>query len=152
MLELRKNLAFLIFVSLLFLGIIPRCLNGQEESWENRINRAQPPDRVMEAIGVKPRMVMGEVGAGRGRYTVHLARRVGETGKIYANDIDKTSMEYLRDRCLRTGITNVEIVLGKVDDPLFPKAALDMVFMILTYQSRIHVKRRNGKRGGRSRF
>jgi len=28
----------------------------------------QPPKKVMDAIGVKPGMVIGEAGAGRGRY------------------------------------------------------------------------------------
>ena len=57
---------------------------------ENSINeKLQPPEKVMDAIGVKPGMTIGEVGAGHGRYTVHLARRVGHRGKILANDIDK---------------------------------------------------------------
>jgi len=52
------------------------------EAWEKRINEErQPPDKVMDAIGVKPCMVIGEVGAGKGRYTVHLARRVGSKGE-----------------------------------------------------------------------
>jgi SAM-dependent methyltransferase len=126
---MRKKLAFLLFTLLIFQSIVFCCQDGREENWKNR----QPPDRIMDAIGLKPGMVIGEVGAGRGRFTVHLAKRVGEAGKIYANDIDKTSLEYLRDRCKKNGTTNIEAVLGKVDDPLFPKAALDMVFMILTY-------------------
>lgn len=118
---------------LLSRAFLSGCQTNLEEPGEWRTNQRQPPDKVMEAIGVKPGMVIGEVGAGRGRYTVHLATKVGETGKIYANDIDNRSLEHLRDRCTRAGINNVEIILGKVDDPLFPKAALDMVFMVLTY-------------------
>ena len=87
----------------------------------------------MDAAGVKPGMVVGEVGAGRGRFTIHLARRVGPSGRILANDIDKESLEFLRERCQHAGIGNVEIVLGLVDDPLFPKGSLDMAFMVWTY-------------------
>jgi len=43
------------------------------------------PEKVMEAIGVKPGMVIGEAGAGEGYFTFKLSRRVGETGKVYAN-------------------------------------------------------------------
>ena len=50
-------------------------------------NSIQPPGQVLDAAGVKPGMIIGEVGAGMGRFTVHLAVRVGETGKVYANDI-----------------------------------------------------------------
>lgn len=104
-----------------------------ETCFERQTNERQPPGKVLPAIGVKPGMVIGEVGAGRGRYTVYLARGVGETGKIYANDINPKSLEYLRLRCQNEGLHNVETVLGEVDDPLFPKGALDMAFMVLTY-------------------
>lgn len=93
----------------------------------------QPPDKVMDAVGVKPGMVIGEIGAGRGRYTVYLARRVGNTGKVVANDIDAKSLGYLKDRCARQGFRNVEPILGEEEDPLFPDNSLDMAIMIWVY-------------------
>ncbi len=103
------------------------------EFYEKRNNERQPPDKVMDAIGVTAGMVIGEVGAGRGRYTMHLARRVGDTGKIYANDINAEALDFLRYRCQQGGIANVEIVLGDVEDPKFPDAGLDMIFMVWVY-------------------
>ncbi len=103
------------------------------ENGERWANERQPPDKVMDAIGLKPGMVVGEVGAGHGRYTVHLAARVGPAGKVYANDIARGGLDYLKERCRKNGIKNVEIILGEVADPLFPKGALDMAFMVLTY-------------------
>jgi ubiquinone/menaquinone biosynthesis C-methylase UbiE len=103
------------------------------ESREISATRRQPPDKVMDAIGVKPGMVVGEIGAGRGRYTVYLARRVGESGKILANDINKRSLDYLRDRCRRLGFGNVETILGEMEDPLFPEDSLDMAIMVWVY-------------------
>jgi ubiquinone/menaquinone biosynthesis C-methylase UbiE len=84
----------------------------------------------MEATGVKPGMVIGEVGAGRGYFTFWLARGVGGTGKIYANDIDRSALSYIERRYADEKIANIETVLGTVDDPCFPLAALDMVFMV----------------------
>jgi len=57
-----------------------------ENANEARLNRLQPPDKVMDAIGVSSGMVVAEIGAGRGRYVVQLAVRVGENGKVYAED------------------------------------------------------------------
>ena len=34
---------------------------------EVRLNERQPPDVVLKTIGIKPGMIIGEVGAGRGR-------------------------------------------------------------------------------------
>jgi ubiquinone/menaquinone biosynthesis C-methylase UbiE len=130
----NKQLSFLFLASvLLFQAAFPASQTSGETYIEQQTNERQPPGKVLPAIGVKPGMVIGEVGAGRGRYTVHLARGVGETGKIYANDINGKSLEYLRLRCQNEAIHNVETVLGEVEDPLFPKGALDMAFMVLTY-------------------
>lgn len=133
---MKKNQLLIGLISvllfLMFLG--PGLAQSQTvDSWEINPNKRQPPQEVMDVIGVKPGMVIGEVGAGRGRYTVHLAMRVGEEGKIYANDIDEESLSYLRERCKRDGIENVETILGKVDDPLLPEEALDMVVMVWVY-------------------
>jgi ubiquinone/menaquinone biosynthesis C-methylase UbiE len=123
-----------IVVGLLLVSVAAAC--GQEQSveeWEKRTFIKQPPEKVLDAAGVEPGMVIGELGAGKGRFTMYLARRVGETGKILANDIDDESLEFLRERCRKAGIQNVETILGRVDDPLFPEASLDMAFMVWTY-------------------
>ena len=102
--------------------------------WEESINeKLQPPEKVMDAIGLKPGMVVGEIGAGHGRYTVHLARRVGKKGKVLANDIDENALSELRKRCERDNIRNVETILGEEEDPLFPKKSLDMAFMVWVF-------------------
>jgi ubiquinone/menaquinone biosynthesis C-methylase UbiE len=93
-------------------------------------DKIEQPDKVMEATGVKPGMVVGEVGAGRGYFTFWLSRGVGETGKIYANDIDRSALSYIERRYADEKVANIETVLGTVDDPRFPLAALDMVFMV----------------------
>ncbi len=103
------------------------------EPREARANEIQPPGLVMDILGVRPGMVIGEVGAGRGRVTVHLADRVGGKGKIYANDINAASLEYLQARCGRLGLANVETILSRTDDACFPKDSLDQVFMAWVY-------------------
>ncbi len=130
--KLRK----LVLSAFLVSGLLPVFLAAQvnpADAWERRLNELQPPDKVLEAIGVRPGMVIGEVGAGRGRYTVHLARGTGPEGRVYANDIDAGSLAYLRERCQRDGVGNVVTILGKMDDPLFPPAGLDLVFMVNTW-------------------
>ncbi len=87
----------------------------------------------MDAMGVKPGMVVGEVGAGRGRYVVHLSKRVGPSGTVYANDIDREALEYLEYRCKRDAISNVVTVLGDMTDPKLPAGKLDLVYIINTY-------------------
>ena len=90
----------------------------------------EQPAKVMEAVGVKPGMAVGEVGAGRGFFTFWLAKGVGESGKVYANDIDRASLAALERRRDSEQVGNIETVLGTVDDPRLPPGALDMVFIV----------------------
>lgn len=105
----------------------------QVEDWEVRINDRQPIAKVLDFMGVKPGMTVGEVGAGTGRVTVWLADRVGPAGKIFANDINQADLNHLAARCRKEGLNNVTTITGKVDDPCFPEKSLDIAFMTNTY-------------------
>lgn len=89
----------------------------------------QQPDKVVEIIGIKPGMAIGEPGAGKGYYTFRLARKVGPTGKIYANDIVEKELNHIKKRAKKEGVTNIVTIKGEIEDPLFPMDELDMVFM-----------------------
>jgi len=103
------------------------------DAWEANQTSYQPPDIVLKAIDIKEGMTVGEIGAGRGRYSVILAEAVGNTGLIYANDIDREDLDYLDLRCERDGITNITTIRGKELDPLLPDNKLDMIFIVNSY-------------------
>jgi SAM-dependent methyltransferase len=103
------------------------------EPQEKRFNDVQPPELVLDILGIRPGLVIGEVGAGHGRVTVHLAARVGDKGKVYANDIDSAAVDYLKTRCRRQGLANVEIILSLPDDARFPQNSLDLALMTWVY-------------------
>ena len=126
--------AITLAVILVFSASLPILAGDRDpDAWEARHNRLQPPDEVMDAIGVEPGWIIAEVGAGRGRYAVHMAERVGEKGMIYANDIDSEALEYIEQRCERDGIDNIVTILVEVADPHLPEGILDMVYLINTY-------------------
>ena len=98
-------------------------------------NLDNSPEEVMNAVGVKQGMIIGDIGAGIGRYTIPLAYRVGSSGKVYAVEINRDRLDFIRYRCKRNNIQNVETILGKRDDPLFPKESFDMVFIVDVYSA-----------------
>ena len=100
---------------------------------EARLNRLQPPDKVMDEIGIAPGMTVAEIGAGHGRYVVQLAVRVGNKGKVYAEDIDADALKHLENRCERWELENVETILGDVTDPKLPRGELNVIFIISAY-------------------
>ncbi len=86
-------------------------------------------EKGLDTVGIKPGMTVGEVGAGWGYLVFKLARRVGPSGTVFANDIDPSALTILRERALEKGFHNITTILGTEDDPRLPKGALDMIFM-----------------------
>jgi tRNA A58 N-methylase Trm61 len=105
-------------------------LSGEAQYRNASRDSIEQPEKVMEAVGVKPGLVIGEIGAGHGYFTFWLAKGVGETGKIYANDIDESALAAIERRREAEKVANIETALGTVDDPRLPLGALDMVFVV----------------------
>ena len=87
----------------------------------------------MAALGIEPGDRVADLGSGSGYFTVRLARAVGNGGKVYAVDVDAEMNDYLRQRLAREKITNVDVILGRFEDPLLPDAGIDLVVVIDTY-------------------
>jgi ubiquinone/menaquinone biosynthesis C-methylase UbiE len=115
----------LLAILMLFLSLVPY-LSGRHDRARDTW---QQPQKVMDVIGIKPGMTIGEIGAGEGYFTFKLAGKVGPTGKIYANDILDRCLRTIREKSTKQGLTNIITVKGKVADPLFPETQLDMAFM-----------------------
>lgn len=134
---MRHHRYLFAIVGLFLCGLVS--VSAQHEyAWdkvdEKGLNERQPPDKVMDALGVRPGMMVGEVGAGGGRYAVKMAERVGPTGKIFANDIAQNAIDYLISRCGAEHLDNVEVILGTETDPKFPPGQLDLVYLTFTYR------------------
>jgi ubiquinone/menaquinone biosynthesis C-methylase UbiE len=107
----------------------------QGADWLDRAERMdeESPDRALEAIQVAKGSTVADVGAGSGYMTVKMARRVGPTGKVYATDIQPEMLVLLRQRLAKERLSNVEPVLGQVNDPRLPTSAIDLILMVDVY-------------------
>jgi precorrin-6B methylase 2 len=107
----------------------------QGADWLDRDERAQEedPDTALNAIRIAEGSTVADVGAGSGYMTVRLARRVGPSGRVYANDVQPEMLDLLRRRLARERIANVELVQGTVDDPRLPASAVDLILMVDVY-------------------
>lgn len=112
------------------------CILGVSSAQVSR-DRIHQPNKVMDAVGLREGMVIGEVGAGSGYFTFHLARRVGDSGKVYANDISRSALDSLQRRNRQEGLSNIETILGESQDPLLPPG-LDMVFIVNAFHDITH--------------
>jgi ubiquinone/menaquinone biosynthesis C-methylase UbiE len=107
----------------------------QAAEWLDRTERVEEeePERALEIIKLVKGSTVADVGAGSGYMTVKMAKRVGPTGKVYANDIQPEMIDLLRKRLAKEKITNVEAVLGTPDDPNLPASAIDLILMVDVY-------------------
>jgi SAM-dependent methyltransferase len=90
-------------------------------------------NRVMDILSISPGKNVADVGAGSGWFTVRAARRVTETGNVYAVDINPEAIRYIEKRAEKEQLHNVKPVLSKADDPLLPASAIDAVLLLKTY-------------------
>ena len=97
-----------------------------------RDNRGEA-EAVMDLAGVEPGTTVADIGAGEGYYTVRLAQRVGDTGRVLAQDIDDEALGRLARRIERERLDNVSIKPGAADDPRLPSDSFDRIFMVHMY-------------------
>jgi ubiquinone/menaquinone biosynthesis C-methylase UbiE len=106
---------------------------GGAFSTEDARDRLGEAEEVMQLAGIKAGMVVADVGAGEGYYTVRLSRVVGAKGRVLAEDIVPDVRDTLSDRIQRENLENVAVKLGTADNPMLPTQSFDRVFLVHMY-------------------
>ena len=103
--------------------------------WLERPEREdeEAPSKALDALDLKPGMVVADIGAGSGYYSSRIARRIAPAGRVYATDIQQGMIDILERRIKNEGLTNVSTVLGAMDDPRLPPASIDLAIMVDVY-------------------
>lgn len=74
------------------------------------------PEKNVEQFHVDPGMVVADLGSGSGFYSLALSDAVGESGKVYAIDVQKELLSRLKSEAQNQNKTNIEIVWGDLDE------------------------------------
>lgn len=125
----KRILPLFLLLAALSCAAVP--LSGQDDSKAR--DSWQRPQEVMDALGIKQGSVVGDIGAGGGYFTFHLAARVGPRGKVYAEDILEGEVNKIRERAAKEGLVQIEAVLGTKDDPRLPAESLDAILIVNAY-------------------
>jgi ubiquinone/menaquinone biosynthesis C-methylase UbiE len=108
-------------------------VSGADWLERNERELEENPEAALDAIGIKPGMVVADVGAGTGYMTLRMAVRVGSSGKVYANDVQPDMLRRLRQNAAKQRLTNIETVLGTETDPKLPAGKLDLILLVDVY-------------------
>jgi ubiquinone/menaquinone biosynthesis C-methylase UbiE len=85
-------------------------------------------DQVIQIIGIKPGMVIADIGSGSGVFTRPFAKAVAPTGKAIAVDIDPALLSYVSESAAKEGIKNIETHLAPIDDAKLSGPIVDVAF------------------------
>jgi ubiquinone/menaquinone biosynthesis C-methylase UbiE len=126
-------------------------------SWLDRSEREreEEPAKALDLMEIHPGMTVADVGAGTGYMSLRIAKRVGPSGRVYANDIQPEMLDKLESNARRENLDNIETVLGSEADPKLPAGRMDLVLMVDVYhelsrpQEMLQAIRRSLKPDGR---
>ena len=90
-------------------------------------------DQVMTILSISPGKNVADIGAGSGWFTVRAAKRVTNTGTVYAVDINPKALQYIDQRIQKEHLKNIQTLLGKPDNPELPADSVNAVLLLKTY-------------------
>ncbi len=93
----------------------------------------QDIDKIMYNMRIRSGDVVADIGAGSGYFTIPLARKVGNEGLVFAEDIQKGMIDYISQKVSKLKMKNIRTILGKVEDPMVPNNSLNFAFIANTY-------------------
>ncbi len=93
----------------------------------------EAPAALLDALQLSPGEVACDVGAGSGYHTLRMAPRVGETGQVYAVDIQPEMLDMLQQRARDAGLGNVRAVLNTQADTGLDPGTCDVILLVDVY-------------------
>jgi len=86
-------------------------------------------ERPLRNAGLKPGMRVLEVGCGPGFFTLPAARIVGESGSVFAIDLNRHAVEHVQRKIAQARATNVRIAQADASSTDFPDDSFDLAFL-----------------------
>jgi ubiquinone/menaquinone biosynthesis C-methylase UbiE len=120
---MRTNLrrkAALVIALLAGLGPAAHALDSEEQ-------------RTIAALGLRPGLFVADVGTGDGEWAERMGREVGETGRVFATEVDRAELQKVEARIRDAGLKNVTSVLGTQDDTGLPAGCCDAILLRMVY-------------------
>jgi len=116
---------------LLLLLSIPTLARAQVA--DDSREKSENVKEILAALQAEAGKRIADVGAGEGFYSIRIARAVGSTGRVTAVDVSEKHLEKLRARLQQDNLTNVDVVVGAIDDPRLAPNTFDAVLIYNAY-------------------
>jgi precorrin-6B methylase 2 len=110
-------------------------MGWQGAAWleRDKREREERTDLLLDALALQPGMVVADIGAGTGYLSRRMAPLVVPGGKIIALDLQPEMISILQTTVNRSGLKQIEVKQGSVDNIKLPKNSIDMAIMVDVY-------------------
>lgn len=110
-------------------------MGWQGAAWLERDKREieERTDLLLDALALQPGMVVADIGAGSGYLSRRMAPLVMPGGKIIALDLQPEMVNILQTAVNRSGLKQIEVKQGSVDNIKLPRNSIDMAIMVDVY-------------------
>lgn len=89
--------------------------------------------RIAEVLEIEPGMVVADIGAGEGDWSIDLARRVGPSGRVYSTEVEPRLLDAVRRAAADAGLDNVSVVEGGASSTNLPERCCDAILLRRVY-------------------
>lgn len=96
-------------------------------------DQSMRPMQLTAEMGLKPGMTVADVGTGVGFMLPFLSKRVGDSGRVIAEDITDDFLGMARQTAEHQNLQNVTFVKGTETDPNLPEGQMDQVLVLDAY-------------------
>ncbi len=87
------------------------------------------PYKILESAGLKKEQKVLEIGCGPGFFTIPASEMVGESGKVYAVDLNRFMIERVKRKIEEKNVKNVVAIVGNASKTNLPDESVDLVFI-----------------------
>lgn len=103
----------------------------------NNPNRVlwEKTEEMLKHINIKGGETVADIGCGGGYFTWQFAKSVGDSGKVYATEINKDALSYLESFVQHSGAKNIFPMVAKMNDACLPENSIDTIFMCSMYHA-----------------
>ena len=114
---------------------IAQVMGHEGADWLDRPEREEEeaPTLLVKALKLAPGMTVADIGAGSGYLSFMMAKQVLPGGRVLAVDIQPEMLTIIEQKKRQNGLSNVQVVLGKTDDPKLPERSCDLQIMVDVY-------------------
>jgi ubiquinone/menaquinone biosynthesis C-methylase UbiE len=118
---------------------IAHVMGHEGAGWLERPEREdeEKPSVLVGHLKLKPTDVVADIGCGTGYFSFRMARLVPQ-GKVLGVDIQPEMLELLKQNAAERKVTNVQPVLGTIEDPRLPIGGVDLVLLVDAYHEFDH--------------